>query len=174
MEFEHVTVAITHPGLPVRLMHFHTVGRGNILPRGAQYLASAPGWWERPPHDDLIEEQVARASVGWPPYTWRVLDEMQVPHPEADRTYRNAWVEEKGAIKHDMEMAKDWHRKMMRNERVERLLVLDWEWMKANGQKRLEDAQLIEDQRQTLRDALDDPRIDVATTIEELKQIRLP
>lgn len=177
MEFPHVKVVIVPADQPhVAIMNFMTEGNGNVLPEGAEWLE--PGHWLRPVRPELIEKQITK---------WRALDSKE-PRPApirwfiakpgdipTDRTYRNAQVahETEARVLHDMPMARALHRDLMRNERVERLLVLDQEWMAATREK--DDALVadIDAEKQALLDATDDPRIDAAQTIDDLKAVTL-
>lgn len=90
-----------------------------------------------------------------------------------ERTFREAWTfggnPEDGIISIDMDKARDIWRDKIRQARAEPLLALDAAFMKA-----LEtgaDTSAIAARKQYLRDAPADPRINAATTPEELKAI---
>lgn len=91
-----------------------------------------------------------------------------------ERTFRDAWTfggnPEAGVISVDMDKAKDIWRDKIRQAREPVLAQLDTQFMKA-----LEtgaDTSAITAQKQALRDAPSDPRIDAATTPEELKLVK--
>jgi cation transport ATPase len=73
-----------------------------------------------------------------------------------------------------MVKAKAMHRDMLRNERVERMLLLDYEWMNATREKDQAAIDAIDAKKVALLDITDDPRIDASTTVEELKAVTLP
>ena len=86
----------------------------------------------------------------------------------AERTFRGAWEADAdaGIISVDMAAAKDIWRDKIRQARTEPLEALDTAFMKA-----LEtgaDTTQITADKQALRDAPNDPRIDAATMPEEL------
>jgi len=90
-----------------------------------------------------------------------------------DRTFRGAWQLEGNAITIDMEKARDIHRDALRAARKPELEALDTQWFRAAEE---EDDALkadIRTKKQTLRDVTADPRIDAATTPEELKALTL-
>lgn len=91
--------------------------------------------------------------------------------PPAARTFRDAWVSKGGKIDVDMSRARDIQRNRIRAARKTAMAILD-----------VESARAFEDQddaaradvslkKQLLRDAPADPRIDAATTPEELAAI---
>jgi hypothetical protein len=53
------------------------------------------------------------------------------------------------------------------------MVELDGQWTRATGQGKKAEQDAVEAERQKWRDAPADPRIDVAQTVEELKQIRV-
>lgn len=161
-----VKIAITRPDGGVSIMSFLTVGRGNSLPNGADWLDKAIGSWSRPPTDAVVAEEVARAipdAVAWQ----RILDS-EVPK---DRTFRDALVVKGGALTHDMETARELARDMLRHQRAAVMPELDGEWMRAIGQDKKAEADKIEADRQVWRDAPADPKIDAAQTTGELALI---
>jgi len=169
MEREHQLVAITMTDGTLSVMDFLTVGRGSVLPRGAHWLGE--GWWQREPTKGAIERDLAAAHPqgGWA--SWRLAE----PH-EFDgmsRVYRASWRDVGRTIYHDMAHARQIHRERLREYRKPRFVELDGQWMRAFGRGSADEIAAIEAQRQALRDAPADPRIDAAQTVEDLKAITL-
>lgn len=175
MEIPHVKVVIVPADQPhVAIMNLLTEGNGNVLPEGAEWIE--PGHWLRPPTPEVIEHQILKwraldsAAPRPAPLRWYVAKPGDVP---TDRTYRNAQVAHATEAKviHDMPMARDLHRAALRNERDPRLLKLDAEWFAATRDR--DDVLLaaIDAEKQVLLDSTDDPRIEAAATIDELKVV---
>lgn len=83
--------------------------------------------------------------------------------------FRPAWVIQDGAVRVDMERAREIHRDRIREARAPLLAELDIAFQRA-----LEDGSdtaSIVAEKQRLRDAPADPRIDAARTPEELKAV---
>ena len=88
-----------------------------------------------------------------------------------DRTFRGAWQFNGAAVEIDMTAAREIHRDNLRAERKPLLEALDVAYMRA-----LEDDTGTVDitaEKQALRDVTADPRIDAATTPDELKALTL-
>lgn len=162
---EQIHIAINRPDGGVSVMALLVVGRGNVLPEGAEWI-DTNGWWFRTPTAHIIQTEVMKVQPD--AISWRVVEPAELPQ---ERTFRNAWTEREGKFEHDMEKAKNIHRERLRAQRALRLEELDGQWMRATGQGRPQEANAIEAQRQALRDLLADPRIEAAKTIEELKLI---
>lgn len=94
------------------------------------------------------------------------LDPAHVPQ---DRTFRNAWHLNNGAIKADIERARDILRDMIRTKRAPLLAALDVEFQRADEKGDASAKKRIAAEKQKLRDATDDPAIAGAKTCEELK-----
>ena len=88
-----------------------------------------------------------------------------------DRTFRDAWKADTGAVVVDMPKARALHLDRIRVARQPLLVKLDADWMKALGQKKTGEADAIEAQRQTLRDLPATVKVAEATTPEDLKQL---
>ena len=88
-----------------------------------------------------------------------------------DHSYRAAWIDNAGRVGFDMAKAREIHRDKLRVDRMAQFTQLDIDQQRALVAK--DDAQVaaIEAQKQVLRDLPDDPRIDAAATVDELKQI---
>jgi len=76
------------------------------------------------------------------------------------------------AIGVNMSKAKDIWRDRIREERKPKLEALDVEFMKAVETGDSDAQASISSKKQALRDATDDPAIALATTPEQLKQVR--
>jgi hypothetical protein len=160
-----------HDG-PLAVMHYITVGRGDILPNGAEWIDEKQGWWRRPVTDALVFEQIVRAynGNGKPsPKRYVILPEgAELP---GDRDYRNAWALDGDKIVIDLERAKDLHRAKLREARAPRMAELDVQFMRALEQGKGTAA--IAEQKQSLRDVTKADAINAAQTIEELKAVTL-
>ncbi len=170
-----VKVAITQANDEVAIMSFVTIGRGDVLPVGAEWVDKAAGQWMREPKPETLEHEISRtAGLARPIKGYRLMGELEGEQYEkglADRTYRNAWRDRSGRIEVDMPAAREIHRERMRIARAAKLQELDGEWMRATGQGKKEEAEAVEAKRQTLRDALADPAIEAAETPEALRAI---
>lgn len=102
--------------------------------------------------------------------SWRQLD----GEPDLNDEYRNAWTDTGKAIDYDMPRARAMHRDKLRRERAPLLTVLDREQSLALRAKDDSAFDAVEARKQALRDAPADPRIDAASSIEELRAVTLP
>jgi len=168
MEIEQTLIAIRMNDGRVSIMTFLTRGRGSVLPRGARWIAD--GWWERDPTRGAIEREIAAALPAGSVTSWRLAEARDFP---SDRSFRDAWRDTGAGIEHDMTHAREIHRNRLRAARKARLAELDGQWMRAFARGTAEESATIEAERQRLRDAPADPRIDAAQTVEDLKEIKL-
>lgn len=90
-----------------------------------------------------------------------------------DRTFRDAWTDTGAEIVHDMDKARDIQRERLRTARAPRLAALDVELQRATTETPRRPTDGIVAEKQALRDATDDPRIDAAGTADELKALTL-
>lgn len=90
-----------------------------------------------------------------------------------DREYRGAWELQGDVIGHNMDKAKDIYRDRLREARAPLLSQLDVSYMQADEAGDAKAKADVVAQKQALRDVTDDPAIDAATTIEELKAVQL-
>ena len=168
-----VQIAVVMEDGTISILTFMTTSRSPTLPVGAVWLDDNSGLWRRDPTPEAVNAELAKAfpmfnTLGIrknQAVSWSLVDPLEVPQ---DRTYRNAWRHDGKVFSHDMEHAKEIHLEHIRNARTEALTELDKAWMRAVGQKETVAADVVEAQRQVLRDA---PAIDLssATTPEELK-----
>jgi len=168
---EPVYIAITmDSNEPLRVMQFERGPmRGHRLPLGATWVDSAH--WVREATPENIANEISRACpsegmtddgrvVQLPKVlSWRVIRKEDVP---VDRSYRDAWVDDGSAVVHDLEKCRHIHRAQMREEVAARIHVLNVTGSKGDVK------------RQELVDAMDDPRIDAAQTLDELRLVKAP
>jgi len=168
MKNEAVRIALTRKDGSLAIMEFLTLGRGSILPSGAEWVAD--GWWSRRPTIDALAEEIKR--TGEDVASFRLLNDGELP---TDRTYRDAWVDTGKKVETDMAKAREIHLKNLRKLRAPLLKDLDMQWMRATGQGKKKEADEIEAKRQALRDMPTTlaSRIGNATTPEELKTVAL-
>jgi hypothetical protein len=160
---------------------FQTAGRFPFQPKGGWKLVAGT-LWEREASDENIEFDLGRAARVWAArdgaviVKWRRLSSEEHQLFSQDRpgwgsVYRNALVDFGGKIVHDLPKARELHRGFLRKLRAAALPELDGQWMRAQGQNRKAEAEAIEAERQRWRDAPNNPNIETATTIDELKLI---
>src|SRR3990167_1003425 len=173
----HVKLALTMDNGTVAVMAFVTEGRSPTLPFGAQWIP--PGeFWSRQPTDANVWAELRKACPGVNqlgirrpvPLSYAVITNAEIP---ADRAYRNAWEFVGGRVVENLAKAKELHRDKLRRQRTELLLPLDIEWSRAMATDDKAAASAVEAERQQLRDAPDDPRIEAAQTVDELKAVTL-
>lgn len=147
------SVAITEPDGSLSIMLF-------VLP-------PAPAEGEPPIDvDGAIAAEVAaqrRSAV-----SWRRVRADELP---ASRSYRAAWVDRAGRIEVDMPRAREVLRDRIRVLRERRLAELDKEYLRADEQNDGARKRQIAVQKQALRDAPADPRIDAAATPQALDDL---
>ena len=167
-----VYIAIERSDGTVAHLAFQTETRAPKKPAG-QWMPAANGAWVILPTDENIAFEVARAAKMWEAEGVSVVGWQRLTNDEHEkfnqhRHHRDALEVRDGTISHNMEKARELHRHLLRHQRAEKLLVLDGAYNGAVGQKDSAKATAIEAKRQELRDLTDDPRIDAASTIEEL------
>lgn len=101
----------------------------------------------------------------------QIFDASSLELPSTGRTFREAYVNNDGIVEIDMQKARDIQKDVIREDRKPMLEALDVDTMKALESGA--DVSGIADQKQTLRDITDDPRIAAAATPEELKALTL-
>lgn len=179
MEFPHVKIVIVPADQPhVAVMNLLTEGIsvGGVLPVGAEWINQETGHWLRTPTQEVIELQIRKwRALDSPaprpaPLRWYIAKASDVPQ---DRAYRNAQVAHatENKVIHDMPLARELHKDMLRQERDPRMLKLDAQWMAATRAKDEAAIANIDAEKQVLLDSTDDPRILAATTVEELKVV---
>lgn len=133
--------------------------------------------WTREATAEEIEKEIGRMSVSIdkekrPFRGWRRVERSEIPE---DRTYRNALRHDGTKFHHDMAHARRLHLAELRHQREKKLEQLDRNWMRASGQGKQNDATIIEEKRQALRDfpVTMAARIERANTTDELKKVTL-
>jgi hypothetical protein len=110
------------------------------------------------------------------PVDWEFVPNDYVDE-NTDRTYRNAWVHEHGKAQkkpnHDMPKAREIQRVYLRKARMAEFCRLDNEYRIADEAGDVALKTELARQRQAFRDVTEDPRIEAAQTVEELKTLRL-
>lgn len=97
-----------------------------------------------------------------------VKDSAEMPQ---DRTFRRAWVLSNGAVRVDMPKAREAWRDRLRAMRAPKLNALDIEYQRADEVGDLVGKQGVIQRKRALRDVTQDPRIESASTPEELKNV---
>lgn len=108
------------------------------------------------------------------PVSWRRVPNDFVSK-DTDRTYRNAWKDTPGHSKpdHDMSKAREIQRIYLRMARLAEFCRLDNEYRIADETNNIQEKMRIGAEKQAFRDVTEDPRIEAAQTVEELKLLRL-
>lgn len=172
----HIKLALEMDDGTVTVMAFATRSRSPTLPSGARWLDGTQALWERTPDDKNIQAEINKAFPGVNQLgikrptcvAYHRIEDADLP---AQRDYRNAWEFVGGKVTENLAKAKEIHRDRLRRERTELLVPLDIEVSKSIAIGDLAAAQTAESQRQALRDITEDPRIDAATSVDELRQI---
>jgi hypothetical protein len=131
--------------------------------------------WEVEPTPDYIDGIIAKHE--WTgdlaPVSWRIVPDNFIT-ARTDRTFRDAWTDAgNGSPDVDMPKAREVHRNRLRKQRGPLFDQLDAEYLRADEAGDTEAKQRIVAQKQKLRDAPADPRIEAADTPAKLKRIRL-
>lgn len=105
--------------------------------------------------------------------SWRFVPNDFVDE-NTDDTFRNAWKDDgNGKPDHDMPKAREIHRAHLRRARVAEFDRLDNDYRVADEAGDHQAKKDIGAVRQKFRDVTEDPRIEAAQTIDELKALRL-
>lgn len=127
---------------------------------------------EREATNEEIEKEIIKSATSFdkeklPILSWELIDIKDIPE---DRTFRNA-LRHDGEFKYDMVHARELHKITLRELRAPKLEQLDYEYMRADevGDLKLKDE--IAAKKQALRDVTQDPGIEKAETVEELKAV---
>lgn len=125
--------------------------------------------FEREPTKENVEAEIAKAGFKFT--RWRFIKPDEIP---ADRTFRNAWVDEGWSIGHDMKKCRELHRDSLRKQRQFLLEKLDVDALRATESGDQDKMKTVRLAKQQLRDITADPRIESAQTPEELLLVTLP
>ena len=127
------------------------------------------------PTTENIQKEIDSAcnsldSIKLPIQSWSVIDPSEIP---TDRTYRNAWHRPNDKIEHNIPIAKELHRGILRENRAVLLAQLDIEYQRADETGDTTLKQSIALKKQKLRDVTKHPDIDAAQTVDDLKLITI-
>jgi hypothetical protein len=121
-----------------------------------------------------IEELIRRHIDTTKPY--QVMDATELPNQDGD--YYEAWtmvskngISDQYSVELDMVRAREIHRNKLREVRKSTLEALDIQFMRAVERGDIAKQQEIAAKKQQLRDITTDPRIDIATSCEELRAL---
>lgn len=123
--------------------------------------------FEREATAENIEAEIAKGDFKI--LSWRIVDPTELP----DRTFRDAWTDNKNHIGHDMSACRNIHRARLRKQRAPLLAALDVQYQQADERGNGREKSLIAKKKQALRDITADPRIESAATPEELLKVTL-
>jgi hypothetical protein len=90
-----------------------------------------------------------------------------------DRAFRDAWTFDGRSFGHDMVKAREIHRDRLRVQRAPLLVALDVAYARADEAGDVAAKAKIAADKQALRDVTDNPAIDAAQTVDELKAFTL-
>ena len=168
MKMETVKIAITDIEGNVAVMELITVGRGDSLPFGGEWIGE--GWWMREASDENVLHEIRRGEQSYlkPTQSWRRIKADEIP---ADRTFRDAWRDAGDRLDVHMPKARAIHLERVRVARAVKLDELDRDWMKATGQGKKAEADAVEAKRQRLRDLPSSLLVEAAETPEDLKTL---
>lgn len=159
---------------------------GEVKPHSMEQLR-ARGWyqtdglWARDDTDEVINGEVRRFEAeqwsrldGITVVRWRRLSQEEHELFGQYRHHRDAMeMKSDGTIAHNMPKARELHQHLLRHQRAEKLLYLDGVANAAQASGSTALLAQVESIRAQLRDVTGDPRINAATRIEELADVRL-
>ena len=166
-----IRVAVTRADHPLALLHivateFHpdAPSRGEAPELTAEQVKQFARS-HRLVTDDVVEREIDQLQFA-DVVRWRFIDHSDVP---ADRTYRDALIDQANIIMPEMATARDLQRAHLRERRAPLLARLDVDQLRAIVHQDEATVSEIEARKQALRDLPQDPAIDAATTLAELK-----
>lgn len=170
---ERVYYAVTLEGdHPLVIREFIVHGRGSRLPFGASWTTE--GHWLRLPTPENVLEEMARSYPEGTaqPVRWRRVTAAAVEAlTTGRRMYRDAWIDDGTTLTHNMVKARALHRTFLRAQRDKAFAALDAAYLRAdedgNGAAKSE----IRAQKQRLRDLPNDPALEAATSVDELRAL---
>ena len=172
-----IYLAVSRSDGSVAHVAFQTEGRFPSRPLGGWEKAPDAFAWTRQPSDENIEFELARVSANWSRLGdpvmigWRRISDEEHRLFETDRVYRDALTDVDGKLQHDMPKARALHQAYLRHQNGDKFMTLDREWLDKNARGDANGAAEVEAKRQALRDFVNDPRIEAAKTIDELKRV---
>jgi len=175
-----VAVAISLDDGRLAIMRFHTDGTGPGLVYGSHWVDEKNGHWEREATPANVDQEIARTNFhGANAVGYRILSEAEASIPELgerpeNRLFRDALKDNKTAVEHDIDKARNVHLSRVRAARGPVLDQLDRDWQRAKGQGDKRACEAIEAKRQELRDLPTTLGVEGATTVEELKAMWPP
>lgn len=125
---------------------------------------------ERPVTRGAVQDTIDRTALPLPVKSWRYIEREDLPQ-DPDRRYRDAWTDDGTSITHDMDKAREIHRKLLREARAPLLDALDVAYMRADEAGDAVEKQSVVLDKQRLRDVTAHPDIDAAQTVAELRAI---
>lgn len=125
--------------------------------------------FEREPTKENVEAEIAKGGFKFT--RWRFISAEEIPQ---DRTFRNAWIDQGWSIGHDMKKCREIHRDSLRKRRQSLLEKLDVDALRATEDGDQDKLKTVRLSKQKLRDITADPRIESASTPEELLLVTLP
>lgn len=170
-----VNIAVSCEDGTVTDLAFITMNRGNVLPYGATWVNQEAGIWEREPTHENIFAEISKSKAfteGSPPTGYRLFTEEE---NRADRTYRNAWVDNGGKLETDLAKARELHLAHVRAARDPKFLELDKkQWpligpMFAGDKAASDKFQELEAEKQKLRDLPATLHVEAARSVDDLK-----
>jgi hypothetical protein len=120
---------------------------------------------------EAIEHEIAKSSwsEGLSVVSWRLIDSKDFPSSEE---FRDAWTDKgEGKLQEDLNKCRKIHKDRLREARKPLLESLDIEYQIADEQGNQARKREVAQEKQRLRDATNDPRIEAAQTVEELKAV---
>lgn len=117
---------------------------------------------------EYIKKVISRSVFHKDVVSWREIKETP-----KDRDFRDAWFDNNGVITHDIVKARGIYRDKLRRARAPMLSELDVDYMKALEAGNAAEQSRIVNVKRGLRDITDDPRIDGAQTVDELRALKL-
>jgi hypothetical protein len=161
-------IAITFDDGTIGVMHF--VMDPNLDPE-AVCEGYCPIKRQREATDKAIQAEIDKSTFSpLKAVSWRRIQPSDIP---ADRTFRNAWRDRGHCIDHCMDTCKKIHKGRLRAQRAPLLAALDVEYQRADETQDTKAKKLCVQRKQALRDITADPRIESASTPEELLQVKV-
>jgi len=124
-----------------------------------------------PSREEITEEEAEQRA--WDALPPEAIDPAFVSADDIpkDRTFRNAWICDKGKIEHDLEKCKEMHCDTMRAARAPKLAALDVAYMRALEQGDTAAQKEVVEQKDALRAVTDDPDLASAKTVEAILEV---